>query len=74
MPHYATDGLKREPALRAAMVIQAGKGSTELGYAAVRARRAGLSGAKVALIVVGGSACIFVLTFGLLAWGFRDFG
>lgn len=56
------------------MVIQAGKGSTELGYAAVRARRAGLSGAKVALIVVGGSACIFVLTFGLLAWGFRDFG
>lgn len=45
-----------------------------LGYAAVRARRAGLSGAKVALMVVAGSACIVVLMFGILAWGFRDFG
>lgn len=40
----------------------------------VRARKAGLSGAKVALIVVAGSACIFILMFGILAWGFRDFG
>jgi hypothetical protein len=45
-----------------------------LFYAAARARRAGLSGAKVALMVVAGSACIVVLMFGILAWGFRDFG
>jgi hypothetical protein len=45
-----------------------------LFYAAVRARQAGLSGARVALIVVVGAACILVLMFGILVWGFRDFG
>ncbi|MFK4724908.1 hypothetical protein ABIE89_006008 [Bradyrhizobium niftali] len=45
-----------------------------LFYAAVRARQAGLSGTRVVLIVVVGSAGIVVLMFGILAWGFRDFG
>jgi hypothetical protein len=45
-----------------------------LFYAALRARQAGLSGTRVVLIVVVGSAGIVVLMFGILAWGFRDFG
>ncbi|WP_167770611.1 hypothetical protein [Bradyrhizobium niftali] len=45
-----------------------------LFYAAAGARQAGLSGTRVVLIVVVGSAGIVVLVFGILAWGFRDFG
>jgi hypothetical protein len=45
-----------------------------LFYAAVRARQADLSGARVALIVVVGAACVLVLMFGILVRGFRDFG
>jgi len=45
-----------------------------LFYAAVRAGQAGLSGTRVVLIVVVGSAGIVVLMLGILAWGFRDFG
>ncbi len=41
---------------------------------AVKARRAGLHGGWVALIGVVGSLVILAAMFGILAWGFRDFG
>jgi hypothetical protein len=45
-----------------------------LGIAAVKAKRAGLSGGEVALIVAIGTICILGAMFGILAWGFSDFG
>ena len=45
-----------------------------LGIMAVKAKRRGRSGAEVALIVVVGTVCIVVVMFGILAWGFSDFG
>lgn len=45
-----------------------------LGYTAVKARKAGMSGWEVALIVVVGSICIVIVMFGILFWGFRNFG
>ncbi|HXO68804.1 MAG TPA: hypothetical protein VN838_07560 [Bradyrhizobium sp.] len=45
-----------------------------LGVIAVQAKRRGHSGGEVALIVVAGTACIVVVMFGILAWGFSDFG
>jgi hypothetical protein len=45
-----------------------------LGVMAVRARKAGLSGWEVALIVILGTLCIVAAMFGILIWGFRDFG
>jgi hypothetical protein len=45
-----------------------------LWYLAVKAKRNGLSGWEVALIVIIGSICIIIVMFGLLAWGFWGFG
>jgi hypothetical protein len=45
-----------------------------LGIAAVKAKRAGLSGGEVALIVAVGTVCILGVMFGILAWGFSGFG
>jgi len=45
-----------------------------LGVGAVKARRAGLSGWEVFLVVAVGSLCILVVMLGILMWGFRDFG
>jgi len=45
-----------------------------LGVGAVKAKRAGLSGWEVALMVAVGSLCIFVVMLGILMWGFRNFG
>ena len=45
-----------------------------LGFGAVKAKRAGLSGWEVLLIVAVGSLCILVAMLGALIWGFRDFG
>lgn len=45
-----------------------------LGVAAVKAKRAGLSGPEVALIVAVGTVCILGVMFGVLAWGFSGFG
>jgi hypothetical protein len=45
-----------------------------LGVGAVKAKRAGLSGWEVALMVSVGSLCIFVVMLGILMWGFRNFG
>ena len=45
-----------------------------LGVGAVKAKRAGLSGWEVTLMVAVGSLCILVLMLGILMWGFRNFG
>jgi hypothetical protein len=45
-----------------------------LGVVAVKAKRRGLSGAEVALMVAVGGVCIVVAMFGILAWGFSGFG
>ena len=45
-----------------------------LGVGAVKARKAGLSGWEITLMVAVGSLCILVLMFGNLLWGFRNFG
>ena len=45
-----------------------------LGVGAVKAKRAGLSGWEVALIVAVGSLWILVMMLGILMWGFRNFG
>ena len=45
-----------------------------LGVGAVKAKRAGLSGWEVTLMVAGGSLCILVGMLGILMWGFRNFG
>jgi hypothetical protein len=45
-----------------------------LGVGAVKARRAGLSGWETSLMVAVGSLCILVLMFGILMFGFRNFG
>jgi hypothetical protein len=45
-----------------------------LGVIAVKAKSRGHSGGEVALIVVAGTVCIVVVMFGILAWGFSDFG
>jgi len=45
-----------------------------LGVGAVKARRAGLSGWEVFLVVAVGSLCILVVMLGILMWGFRNFG
>ena len=45
-----------------------------LGVGAVKARKSGLSGWEVALIVAVGSLCILVVMLGILMWGFRNFG
>jgi hypothetical protein len=45
-----------------------------LGVGAVKARRAGLSGWEITLMVAVGSLCILVVMFGILMWGFRNFG
>jgi hypothetical protein len=45
-----------------------------LAVIAVKAKRRGHSGGKVALIVVAGTVCIVVVMFGILAWGFSGFG
>lgn len=45
-----------------------------LGVGAVKAKRAGLSGWEVFLIVAVGSLCILVAMLGILMWGFRNFG
>jgi hypothetical protein len=45
-----------------------------LWLVAIKARKAGLTGGKVALIVAVGAVCIVVATFGILAWGFSNFG
>ena len=45
-----------------------------LGFGAVKAKRAGLSGWEVTLMLAVGSLVIFVGMFGVLTWGFREFG
>jgi hypothetical protein len=45
-----------------------------LGVGAVKAKRAGLSGWEIALMVAVGSLCILVVMLGILMWGFRNFG
>ena len=45
-----------------------------LGVSAVKAKRAGLSGWEVTLMVAVGSLCILVVMLGILTWGFRNFG
>ena len=45
-----------------------------LGVGAVRAKRSGLSGWEVALMVAVGSLFILVVMLGILVWGFRNFG
>jgi hypothetical protein len=45
-----------------------------LGVGAVKAKRAGLSGWEITLMVAVGSLCILVVMFGILMWGFRYFG
>lgn len=45
-----------------------------LGVGAVKARKAGLSGWEVVLMVAVGSLCIFVAMLGFLTWGFHSFG
>lgn len=45
-----------------------------LAIAAVEAKKRGLSGGKVALLVVVGLVCIVVGMFGVLTWGFSGFG
>jgi hypothetical protein len=45
-----------------------------LGVGAVKAKKAGLSGWEVTLMVAVGSLCILVLMLGILTWGFRNFG
>ena len=45
-----------------------------LGLGAVKAKRAGLSGWEVTLMVAVGSLCILVVMRGILMWGFRNFG
>jgi hypothetical protein len=45
-----------------------------LWVVAVKARKAGLSGGEIALIVVVGAVVIVIATFGILAWGFSNFG
>jgi hypothetical protein len=45
-----------------------------LGVGAVKAKRAGLSGWEVTLMVAVGSLCILVVMLGILMWGFRNFG
>ena len=45
-----------------------------LGVGAVKAKRAGLSGWEITLMVAVGSLCILVVMFGILIWGFRNFG
>ena len=45
-----------------------------LGVGAVKAKRAGLSGWEVTLMVAVGSLCILVVMLGILTWGFRNFG
>ena len=42
--------------------------------AAIKAKQAGMSGSKVALIAVVGGLCIPVVMFGILAFGFSSFG
>lgn len=44
-----------------------------LGIGAVKARKAGLSGWEVFLVVAVGSLCILVVMLGILTWGFRNF-
>lgn len=45
-----------------------------LGVGAVGAKKAGLSGGEVALMVAVGSLVILVVMLGILMWGFRSFG
>ena len=45
-----------------------------LGVGAVKARKAGLSGWEIVLMVAVGSLCIFVAMLGFLTWGFHNFG
>jgi hypothetical protein len=45
-----------------------------LGVGAFKAKRAGLSGWEITLMVAVGSLCILVVMFGILMWGFRSFG
>ena len=45
-----------------------------LGFGAVKAKKAGLSGWEVALMIAVGSLVILVVTFGILIWGFQNFG
>lgn len=45
-----------------------------LVIAAIKARRAGMSGGEVGLIVFVGALCIPVVMIGVLAWGFSSFG
>ena len=45
-----------------------------LGVGAVKAKRAGLSGWEITLMVAVGSLCILDVMFGILMWGFRNFG
>jgi hypothetical protein len=45
-----------------------------LGVGAVKARKAGLSGWEVLLMVAVGSLCILVAMLGTLMWGFNNFG
>jgi cytosine/uracil/thiamine/allantoin permease len=45
-----------------------------LGVGAVKAKKAGLSGWEVLLMVAVGSLCILVAMLGILTWGFGNFG
>jgi len=45
-----------------------------LGVGAVKAKKAGLSGWEVTLMVAVGSLCILVVMLGILMLGFRNFG
>jgi hypothetical protein len=45
-----------------------------LGVMAIKAKKAGLSGWEVALVAFVGTLCILAVMFGILMWGFRDFG
>ena len=48
--------------------------SVLLGVGAVKAKRAGVSGWELTLMVAVGSLCILVVMLGILTWGFRNFG
>jgi hypothetical protein len=45
-----------------------------LGFGAVKAKNAGLSGWEIALMVAVGGLVILVVMLGTLIWGFQNFG
>lgn len=45
-----------------------------LFVAAAEAKKRGVSGGRLALLVVAGLVCVVGATLGILAWGFSGFG